>query len=209
MNTALSGRRTVQLSLADQVDFSNVHQPGTAMFTVDTTLSTPTTAGKETINYASAPLISTTPAVGTALFGASPFNTPYPADFGQKSFTNNLTGSWEATSRLQLSLTYRYRTHRINEGLDGTDNAPLTPGATNNGDVTINENGSNRQRSLSSDAELEHQRHGRSALRRQLLHAGWSAADPALPSAFPVPAQALGDDLRRIQRSGTPQQHQQ
>jgi len=129
------------LSLADQVEFSNVHQPGTAMFTVDTTLSTPTTAGKETINYALAPLISTTPAVGTALFGASPFNTPYPADFGQKSFTNNLTGSWEATSRLQLSLTYRYRTHRINEGLDGTDNAPLTPGATNNGDVTISENG--------------------------------------------------------------------
>ncbi|MFZ1085484.1 MAG: hypothetical protein WAN35_11000 [Terracidiphilus sp.] len=131
---------TRTLSLADQVDYSNVHQPGTAMFTTDTTLSTPVTAGSETINY-TGKLTATSPATGTALFGASPFNTPYPADFGQKLFTNNLTGSWEATSRMQLSLTYRYRTHRINEGLDGTDNAPLAPGATNNGDVTINENG--------------------------------------------------------------------
>ena len=39
-------------SLSDQVDFSDVHQPGTTTMTSVTTLSTPATAGNETINYA-------------------------------------------------------------------------------------------------------------------------------------------------------------
>jgi hypothetical protein len=39
-------------SLSDQVDFSSVHQPGTSTITSVTTLSTPATAGNETINYA-------------------------------------------------------------------------------------------------------------------------------------------------------------
>jgi hypothetical protein len=129
------------VALADQVDYSNVHQPGTATFTSMTTQSVPTTAGNETINYLG-PLTTTTAATGaTTISGASTVDTPLPADFGQKILTNNLTGSWEATSRMTLSLTYRYRTHTISEGLNGADNAPLAPGATNNGNVTINENG--------------------------------------------------------------------
>src|SRR5580698_3351471 len=39
-------------SLSDQIDFSSVHQPGTTTMTSVTTLSTPATAGNETINYA-------------------------------------------------------------------------------------------------------------------------------------------------------------
>ena len=129
------------VSLSDQVDYSNVHQPGSSTFTSLVTLATPTTAGQETINYPG-PLITTIAATGaTTISGASTINTPLPADFGQKLLTNNLTGSWEATSRMTLSLTYRYRTHKISEGLNGADNAPLAPGATNNGTVTINENG--------------------------------------------------------------------
>jgi hypothetical protein len=38
-------------SLSDQVNFSNVHQPGTSTMTSVTTLATPATAGNETINY--------------------------------------------------------------------------------------------------------------------------------------------------------------
>jgi hypothetical protein len=42
---------TKTFSLSDQVDFSSVHQPGTTTMTSVTTLSTPATAGNETINY--------------------------------------------------------------------------------------------------------------------------------------------------------------
>jgi len=38
-------------SLADQVDYSDVHQPGTSTITSVTTIATPATAGNETINY--------------------------------------------------------------------------------------------------------------------------------------------------------------
>jgi hypothetical protein len=32
-----------------------------------------------------------------------------PAYFGQKFLTNNLTGTWDASPRATLSLTYRYQ----------------------------------------------------------------------------------------------------
>jgi hypothetical protein len=71
-----------------------------------------------------------------------------PAYFGQRQLTNILTGSWDATPRATLSLTYRYRTHMIAENANGAGdiggnpgNAPLAPGATTNGTVTIHENG--------------------------------------------------------------------
>ena len=38
------------VSLEDQMNYSNVHQPGTAVFTGGTTVTVPTTAGQETIN---------------------------------------------------------------------------------------------------------------------------------------------------------------
>ena len=42
---------TKTVSLSDQVDYSNVHQPGTANISAGATLETPATAGNETINY--------------------------------------------------------------------------------------------------------------------------------------------------------------
>ncbi len=126
-------------SLSDQVDFSDVHQPGTATMTSVTTLATPATAGNETINYAG-PLTTTVGAAGASTFeGSGVVGTPLPGYFGQKFLTNNLSGTWDASSRATLSLTYRYGTHIIGQG--SPDNAPLAVGATTNGTVTIHENG--------------------------------------------------------------------
>ena len=54
---------TKTVSLADQVSFSNVHQPGTAEFTSGTTVTVPTTAGAETINNTN---LTSTPATSGA-----------------------------------------------------------------------------------------------------------------------------------------------
>jgi len=141
-------------SLEDQINFSNVHQPGTASITSGTTVATPATAGNETINYAGA-LIATNAAAGASSFeGSAPVGTSQPAYFGQRYLTNDLTGTWDAASRVTLSLTYRYQTHMIAENayVAATATVPADPGgnpgnnplavnATNNGTVTINENG--------------------------------------------------------------------
>jgi hypothetical protein len=126
-------------SLSDQVDFSSAHQPGTTTMTGVTTLSTPATAGNETINYAG-PLTTKVAAAGTSTFeGSGAVGTPFPGYFGQNFFTNNLTGTWDASSRTTLSLTYRHGTHTIAQG--SPHSAPLAVGATSNGTVTINEDG--------------------------------------------------------------------
>jgi hypothetical protein len=126
-------------SLSDQVDFSSVHQPGTSVISSVTTLSTPATAGSETINYAGA-LTTTTGAAGASTIeGSGGIGVPLPAYFGQNFLTNNLTGTWDAWSRSTLSLTYRHSTHTIAQGFP--HNAPLAVGSTTNGTVTINEDG--------------------------------------------------------------------
>jgi hypothetical protein len=142
---------TKTVSLSDQINYSDVHQPGAATFTSLTTLSTPA-APNQTINYSGA-LTTTNAANNTStISGASYINQPLPSYFGQKSFTNNLTGTWDAASRATLSLTYRYRTHTIAQGMP--DNIPLPVGNTGpdcsgsatgvtctGGTVSINENG--------------------------------------------------------------------
>ncbi len=126
-------------SLSDQVDFSSVHQPGVVTMTGVTTLATPATAGNETINYAGT-LITTNAAAGASTFGGSgAVGVPVVAYFGQNFLTNNLTGTWDASSRATLSFTYRHSTHTIAQG--APHNAPLAVGATSNGTVTIDEDG--------------------------------------------------------------------
>jgi len=126
-------------SLSEQIDFSSVHQPGTTTMTSVTTLATPATAGNETINYAG-PLTTTTAAAGGSTFeGSGAVGTPLPGYFGQNFLTNNLTGTWDASSHTTLSLTYRHGTHTIAQG--SPHNTPLAVGATSNGTVTINEDG--------------------------------------------------------------------
>jgi hypothetical protein len=72
-------------------------------------------------------------ATGASTFEGSPaVGTPLPDYFGQKFFTNNLTGSWEVNARTTLSITYRYRTHSIVQG--------AATGASSSV-ITINESG--------------------------------------------------------------------
>ncbi|MDR5729880.1 MAG: hypothetical protein RB191_20910 [Terriglobia bacterium] len=124
---------TKTISVADQIVFSNVQQPGVANISKGSTLVTPPNPN-ETINY-SGPLTPGTPVT----VEGNPNGTPQPGFFGQKFVTNNLMATWDGWSRATFSVTYRYQTHIIAEGIP--HNAPLAPGATNNGTVTIHENG--------------------------------------------------------------------
>jgi hypothetical protein len=133
---------TPKFSLSEQINYSLVHQPGTTtmlrLTTSTTPLDTTTSTGNETINNPT--VITTISAQGASTFeGSGNIGAPSPDYFGQKFTTNNLTATWDATARSTFSLTYRYRTHVIGEGIP--NNTALAPGATNNGTVTINENG--------------------------------------------------------------------
>jgi hypothetical protein len=138
------------VSLEDQIDYSNVHQPGTANFTGGTTVTVPKTAGEETINYTgltSTPATSGAPPDGPSEGGPS-IGSPLPAYFGQRFTTNNATVSWDLTPRTTFSLTYRYQQHVIAENVAASGdnggnpgNIPLAANATTDGTVTINENG--------------------------------------------------------------------
>jgi hypothetical protein len=126
---------TKTVSLSDQLSFSNVHQPGTSEFTSGTTVTVPTTAGAETINYTG--LTSTTATTGSAPFDSvSAMGAPTFNYFGQKFLTNNATVTWDATPRSSYSLTYRHDTHDITEGT-----ANITSSQTGTTFFTINENG--------------------------------------------------------------------
>jgi len=121
------------IHFSEQIDFSNVQQPGTANISKGITANTPATAGNETINY-SGPL---TP--GAVTVGGSPNGAPLPDFFGQKFFTNGLGATWDGWSRATVSLTWRYRLHTIAQGIP--HDTPLPVGSTTNGTVTIHENG--------------------------------------------------------------------
>jgi hypothetical protein len=123
------------VTVAEQINYSNVHQPGISSISSGVTLTTPATAGNETVTY-SGPLL--TAAKPTTIEG-NPNGTPTPDYFGQKLITNNLTVSWDATARTTFNLTWRHTAHTIAEGIPY--DAPLAVGATSNGYVKINENG--------------------------------------------------------------------
>ncbi len=127
---------TSQFSLAEQISYSTVHQPGTAVFTDKTTLTTPANPN-ETINYPT--LTSTTAATGSSTVAGSPsVDTPLQGYLGQLYLTNNLTASWDATPRVTFALTYRYQNHRVAQGFP--HNVDLLVGETTGGTVTISEN---------------------------------------------------------------------
>ena len=111
---------TKTVSLSDQVNFSHVHQPGSAEFTSGTTIADSSSAGtcaapNVTINCT---VLTTTPAAsGSTPFGGGPaIGTPCFRLLRPEFVTNNATVSWDATARTSLSLTYRYRTHVIARG---------------------------------------------------------------------------------------------
>ncbi len=147
-------------SLSDQIDYSNVHQPGRSEITADTSQVAPT--GDGYITYSGQTTPTSVAYEGSSGEGSSPIGVPAPAYFGQRILSNDFTGTWDATPRATFSLTYHYRTHVIAENefssttpTSGPDkgifsitdpggnpgNVPLAPGADTNGTVTINENG--------------------------------------------------------------------
>jgi hypothetical protein len=128
-----------KLSISEQIDYSNVHQPGVANITSLTTV----TSAIPTINSTAltTTVINTpiNPATGmaTSSFEGSPaVATPLFDFFGQKFITNNLTAAYDLTDRTMFTLTYHYQKHTIGEGAANTT-GPLT-GVSN---YTIDENG--------------------------------------------------------------------
>lgn len=140
------------VSLEDQISYSNAHQPGTAAFTSGTTVTVPTTAGQETINYTVLTSCTTLNSTTTSPSGCKPTTsgaTGGPAIggtqagyFGQQFTTNNATVTWDATPRSTFSFTWRYQDHLISEG-QGTaaHNVPIPANNTTSGTVEIHENG--------------------------------------------------------------------
>ncbi len=126
---------TPTVSLSDQVNFFNSMQPGYSNDSTPITLNTPATAGNETINY-SGPLIGGTGSLPHGINGVLTNNY-----FGMEYLTNNLTASWDASSRTTLSLTYRYGNRKIGQGVPHQGAIPLALADPVNGTVEINENG--------------------------------------------------------------------
>jgi hypothetical protein len=118
---------TKTISFSDQVDLSNVHQPGSANITPGITQNAPATAGNETIGYAG-PLV----AGANFTIEGNPNGAPLYGYFGQRFLTNNATVSWDVSPRATFTFTYRYKTHSIVQGA-GTGASALV--------VTIHENG--------------------------------------------------------------------
>jgi hypothetical protein len=143
---------TKTVSIADQFNYNNAHQPGTAGFTSGTTVTVPTTAGQETINNTGLTPCTTINATTNSPVGCKPTTsgiTGGPAIggtqagyFGQMFTTNDVTIRWDATPRSTFSLTYRYQDHLISEG-QGTaaHNVPVPLNNTTSGEVTIHQNG--------------------------------------------------------------------
>jgi hypothetical protein len=128
-----------KLSISEQIDYSNVHQPGVANITSLTTV----TSASPTINSTAltTTVINTpiNPATGlaTSSFEGSPaVATPLFDFFGLKFITNNLTAAYDLTDRTMFTLTYHYQRHDIGEGAANTT-GPLSGMST----YTINENG--------------------------------------------------------------------
>jgi hypothetical protein len=124
---------TPAVHFSEQIDYSNVQQPGTSNISKGITANTPATPGNETINY-SGPLTA-----GAITVEGSPNGVPLPDFFGQKLLNNDLTATWEGWSRATLSLTWRYRMQTIAQGFPR--NTPLPVGSDTNGTVTIHGNG--------------------------------------------------------------------
>jgi len=111
LDYGMTWQATRTISLADQVSYSNVHQPGNTTL-AGSTLNTPTTVvagnnGFETINYAG-PLT-----IGAAFSVTGNTIGKIYAYFGQRFLTNNATISWDASPRATLALTYRYQAHTV------------------------------------------------------------------------------------------------
>ncbi|SEF91906.1 hypothetical protein SAMN05421819_1355 [Bryocella elongata] len=108
-------------TLSDQVDYSNVHQPGTVNGTPGVTVNTPAlTTGNANLNY-NGPLVA-----GTAFsVSGNSAGTAQLGYYGQRIVTNNATVGWDPSARATFGLTYRYKTRMILQGAGSGSAATL------------------------------------------------------------------------------------
>jgi hypothetical protein len=130
----LSWRVSPKFSLADQASYASVHEPSNSFIPPQVTLSTPSTAGNQTINY-SGPL---TPGVGSLPHGINGVLT-YNY-YGQEYIINNVTASWDALARARFSLTYRYSNRNIGQGIPHQGPIPIVVSDPVSGTIAITEN---------------------------------------------------------------------
>ena len=112
-----------KFSISEQIDYSNVHQPGLADITSLTTVAAATPSINSTALTTTVINTPINPATNkaTSTFEGSPsVATPLFDFFGQKFLTNNLTAAYEPTDRTVFTLTYRYQQHNIAEGAANT-----------------------------------------------------------------------------------------
>ena len=123
---------TPTVSISDQVDYSSVKEPGHANIPAPVTLSTPSTAGNQTITY-SGTLTSGTGSLPHGNTGALAYNF-----FGQGTFSNTVSVAWDASARARFSLSYRYGNRKIGQGVPHTGELQETDPVS--GELTINQN---------------------------------------------------------------------
>jgi hypothetical protein len=128
-----------KLSISEQIDYSNVHQPGVANITSLTTVTSATPNIDSTALTTTVINTPINPVTGkpTSTFEGSPaVATPLFDYFGQKFITNNLTAAYDLTDRTMFTLTYHHQQHTIGEGAANT-----TGYLSGISKYTINENG--------------------------------------------------------------------
>ncbi|MGB9490435.1 MAG: hypothetical protein WCA92_08215 [Terriglobales bacterium] len=128
-----------KLSISEQIDYSNVHQPGFANITSLTTVTAATPNINSTALTTTVFNTPINPNTGkpTPTFEGSPsVATPLFDFFGQKFITNNLTAAYDVTDRAVLTLTWHHQQHDISEGAANTTG--YLSGISN---FTIHENG--------------------------------------------------------------------
>ena len=123
---------TNKFSLADQISYSSTKEAGYSLVPVPVNLSTPA-APNQTINY-NGPL---TASAGTLPHGVN--GTLTNNFYGQGFLINNLTAAWDATSRARFSVTYRYSTRNIGQGVPHKGELEETDPVS--GELTIVETG--------------------------------------------------------------------
>ena len=128
-----------KLSISEQIDYSNVHQPGFANMTSLTTVTAATPSINSTALTTTVYNTPINPNTGkaTSTFEGSPnVGTPLFDFFGQKFITNNLTAAYDLTDRTVFTLTWRHQEHDIGEG--AANATGYQSGITN---FTLKENG--------------------------------------------------------------------
>jgi hypothetical protein len=112
-----------KLSFSEQIDYSNVHQPGVADITSLTTVASATpniNSTALTTTVINTPINGATGKPYSTFEGSPTVATPLFDFFGQKFITNNLTAAYDLTDRTTFTLTYHYQEHIIGEGAANT-----------------------------------------------------------------------------------------